>query len=105
MGGKWLTPDAPPADKFLVRRLVIPADYAFIEILNGALVELTYAYNFEESGALSPDETAALYSAMYDEYIKPVKEAPGWEDGDDVDGSSEQPWYNDLADWIIEGFL
>lgn len=101
----WLTPQNAPPGKFLVRRLLIPADYQYIEIVNGALLDLTYSTNFEENGAATPDECAQAFQAMYQEYIKPVTDQPGWEDDEDVDGTNDQPWYNDLADWIIQGFL
>lgn len=102
---RWLTPANPPPGKFLVRRLFIPADYEYIELVNGALLDLCYADNYEEFGDATPDECAEAFAAMYAEYAKPVTEAPGWEDDEDVDGQPGQPWYNDLADWIIEGFL
>lgn len=102
---RWLTPDNSPPGKFLVRRLLIPADYQYIEIVNGALADLCYPHNFELHGDATPDECAEAFGAMYDEYVKPFAEPPGWADDEDVDGTPSQPWYNDLADWIIEGFL
>lgn len=32
-------------------------------------------------------------------------EPPFWTDEEDADGLPESPWYDKLADWIIEGFL
>ncbi len=105
MKGRWLTPQNAPPDKYLVRRLLIPNDYQYIELVNGALLDLCYPGNFEQDGDATPDECADAFWLMYDEYTKPVVEAPGWEDEEDVDGTPSQPWYNDLADWIIEAFL
>lgn len=102
---RWLTPQNHPPGKFLVRRLVIPADYQYIEIVNGALLDLCYASNFELDGDATPEECAEAFGVMYDEFTKPVVDPPGWEGDEDVDGTPAQPWYNNLADWIIEGFL
>ncbi len=105
MARSWLTPQNIPPNKYLVRRLFIPADYQYIEIVNGALLDLCYSSSFEQHGDATPEQCADAFSLMYSQYINPVNEPPGWGSDDDIDGSPSQPWYNDLADWIIEGFL
>jgi len=61
----WLTPDAPSGDTTR-RVLVIPVE--FLSSVNGALEELTEAENWEQYGALTPDQAAAAMRVMVDEY-------------------------------------
>ncbi len=56
------TPETTPAE-FLCRRLRIPKDIGYIMAVNGALAELTKAYNWEQFGAVTPEDAA---SAMLD---------------------------------------
>lgn len=102
---KWLTPDEPPERKFYTRRLVIPAAFDWLALFNGCLVELTKPWNYEEQGTLTPDETAEIMSGIYEQYLAFDNEPPDWETPDDLDGLPEQPWYESLSDWIIQGFL
>lgn len=67
MRDKYLTPDAP-ASGFVCRTLRIPDGEEFLAAVNGALLELTYPWNWEEYGALTPDETAELFFTMYEDY-------------------------------------
>lgn len=46
----------------------IPDDLAFLDALNGALLELTYAYNFEADGAITPEQMADAFAIAYDDY-------------------------------------
>lgn len=103
--GRWLTPNAPPEHKAYVRRVIIPADIRFLAPISGALVELTFPSAWEQDGDLTPDETAAIFSGIYQQFLPFDNEPPDWETPDDLDGQPEQPWYEDLADWIIAGFL
>lgn len=64
---RWLTPDAP-ASGFICRRLLIPNSLDWVDIVTGALNELTFPYNFEQSGTETPDDTAALFTAMFDRF-------------------------------------
>jgi len=64
---KYLTPDAP-ASGFLCRTLRIPNGEECWAAVNGALLELTYPWNWEEHGTLTPDEAAALFVDMYEDY-------------------------------------
>lgn len=105
MTGRWLTPNAPPEHKQYTRPVKIPASLDFIAPISGALAQLTYATNWEKHGDLTPDETAAIYSGIYQEFLHFQNEPPVWETPDDIDGQPEQVWYEELSDWIIAGFL
>jgi len=63
----YLTPDSIPSD-MICRTVVIPNSVDWILIVNGALSELFKAYNFEQYGSLTPDETAAVFLDMWSEY-------------------------------------
>jgi len=63
----YLTPDAPPGTT-ICRTIVIPDDLQWKAIVNGALGELFKAYNFEEYGDLTPEETAAIFLDMWSDY-------------------------------------
>jgi microcystin-dependent protein len=62
----WLTPDA--ATGFICRRLLIPDGLDWLGIVTGALNELIYAYNFEQDGTQTPDQTAAAFQIMFDQF-------------------------------------
>lgn len=101
----FLTPDFPPDHKFYTRRLQIPANAAFLGLVNGALYELCKPHNFEADGEMTPQETADYFLAMWTAYLHNENEPPEWETPDEADGQPEQPWYESLSDWIIQGFL
>lgn len=63
------TPEALPTS-FICRRLRIPDDILWLEIVNGALVELMRVYNFEFVGAVTPEETAQVFQDMFFEYLE-----------------------------------
>jgi microcystin-dependent protein len=48
--------------------LLIPNGTDWLAIVTGALNELIYAYNFEQFGSSSPDDTAAVFKQMFDEF-------------------------------------
>jgi microcystin-dependent protein len=60
----WLTPDGPIPSGVICKRVRIPDNIAFVEIFNGALLDLIYANNFEKFGTLTPDQCAELFSGM-----------------------------------------
>jgi microcystin-dependent protein len=103
--GCWLTPSAPPENKFFSRRITIPADPNWLALVNGAIDELTKPWNYEQYGDLTPDQTAQAFADIYDSYRENENEPPFAEDADELDGEPKQEWYVDLEDWIIEGFL
>lgn len=63
------TPETIPTT-FICRRLRIPDDILWLEIVNGALVELMRVYNFEYVGAVTPEETAQVFQDMFFEYLE-----------------------------------
>jgi len=105
MARGWLTPNFPPEHKAYTRQLLIPATADFLSLVNGALLELCHPYNFEQDGEMTPQETADFFTSLWLTYTHNVNEPPDWETPDDVDGEPEQPWYEQLSDWIIQGFL
>lgn len=75
----WLTPDAPSG--VTIRRVLhIPVE--LLSSVNGALQELTEAYNWEQYGALTPEQTAALCETMLGEYYVDIV-------GDDIGGRNQ----------------
>lgn len=66
----WLTPSNPSPTGTLCRALFIPDDEEWIAIVNGALVELTRSYNYEQFGAATPDEVAYRFMEMYQAYVE-----------------------------------
>lgn len=63
----WLTPDDIPS-AVQCRALYIPDSEAWIANVTGALLEMTYAYNWEAFGTLTPDECAARSLEMLDDF-------------------------------------
>lgn len=68
----WLTPDILTPDVAHVRRLLIPGDKYVLAAVSGALVDLTYPYNWEAQGAATPDETAQAMSVMYQRFTQEI---------------------------------
>lgn len=64
----YLTPNAPP-DQTVCRVIKIPADAAWLSIVDGALSELMKVYRFEQFGDYTPEQTAARFMEMYDQYV------------------------------------
>lgn len=64
----YLTPDTAPPDT-VCRTLVIPNDKFWLSIVNGALSDLGYSYRYEKFGTATPEETAAVFQAMFEDYL------------------------------------
>lgn len=64
----YLTPDVPPTNEFVCRRIKIPASPGFLELVSGALSELTKPYNWEESGTMSVEDTVQVMEALFLDY-------------------------------------
>lgn len=62
----WLTPETIPADT-ICRVLYIPDEEQIIAAVVGALLPLTYAFNWEEFGAVTPAAIAARMQQMFAE--------------------------------------
>jgi len=63
----YLTPNTAPATTSC-RVLSIPDDPDIVAIVTGAFEELTFVYNFEKYGSLTPQQTAALFVPMFDAF-------------------------------------
>lgn len=61
----YLTPENNPTN-LVCRVLLIPDDVQWLAIVNGALSELTYRFNFEQYGSVTPDECVERFSEMVD---------------------------------------
>lgn len=60
----WQTPESLPTGKFC-RRLFIPNSPYLVGCVSGALRELAAPENWEELGAITPEEVAAVFEEMY----------------------------------------
>jgi len=61
----WLTPDSIPSQT-VCRTLTMPADYAgIVACISGALYSLTLPENWEQFGAVTPQEMADAMLTMY----------------------------------------
>jgi len=67
MGNGWLTPDSAPGN-VTSRCIFIPDDPQWVAIVAGALIALTFPYNFEQYGTATPDETASVFVDMFDNF-------------------------------------
>jgi len=67
--GRWLTPNLEPTDT-LCRLLLIPIDddLQLLAAVNGALLELTHEWNWEDFGTMTAAETAELMFEFYTAY-------------------------------------
>jgi len=63
----YLTPETLPAAK-ICRVLHVPNERAIIAAVTGALEELTFAYNWEQFGAITPTQIASAMFNMFDEF-------------------------------------
>lgn len=64
----YLTPEPPPPNLFVVRRLRIPQQIDFLGLINGALNEMCNHWNYEQYGTLTPVETAEIMLDIYNDY-------------------------------------
>lgn len=59
----YLAPETLPAT-FVCRRLRIPNDLQFLMAVNGALVELTRVWNWEQTGDVTPEQASEVANLM-----------------------------------------
>lgn len=64
----YLTPDNSPTS-FKCRVLSVPDDIQWRMIVNGVLADLLEAHNFQQFGAVTPEECVAVFSTMFFDYI------------------------------------
>lgn len=65
----FLTPNAPPDDLTVCRRIRIPAQTDWLSLVTGALAVLTKPYNFELSGSSSIEDTTQYFEQMLTDYV------------------------------------
>lgn len=65
----WLTPDEIPTTDFICRRLRIPNNPDVIAQVNGAILSLCEAFNWEENG-VGISVTVDAMMIMFDEYLE-----------------------------------
>lgn len=63
----YLTPDSVPGTSSC-RALFIPDSEDYVAIVRGALQELTFEYNWNKHGALTPEEAAQSFVDMFDRF-------------------------------------
>lgn len=63
----YLTPDDAPLN-VVYRIIAIPDDKFWKAIVNGAFLDLIYARNFEQFGTATPEDCAAVFASMYDDF-------------------------------------
>lgn len=101
----FLTPNNPPDNQQVVRRIVLPADNTWTSVFDGHLLELTRFWNWEKFGDLTARDTAQWFADHYDEFTADFVETPYSDNAGELDGTPELPWYENVYDWIIAGFL
>jgi hypothetical protein len=65
----WLTPDAPTSETERCRRISVPDDLLLVAAVTGALLPLTQADNWEESGSMTADEAADIMSTAFEAFV------------------------------------
>lgn len=65
----YLTPETIPTAT-ICRRLAIPEDMLIIAAVSGALSELTYSSNWQQFGAITPEQMAQRMSEMFSQYLE-----------------------------------
>jgi len=69
MRDRWLTPQAAAPVAVRCRRLLLPDAVDWIMPVNGALDELRFIHNWEQSsGGITPEEAATQYALLFDQY-------------------------------------
>lgn len=64
----WLTPDNIPDDQ-AGRLVCIPNDPLILAAVSGAILDLTFPYNWESYGTVTPEAMAAAMSVMWESFI------------------------------------
>jgi len=119
----FLTPPQTVPLEVDCRTLEIPSHPLWLGIFNAAILQTTYAWNYEQINDtdLSPDETAALcYQIMLDYFDTGVCNddvpTPYWDDEDNADDEEPvdtQTWYGifdgtfreTVENFVIAGFV
>lgn len=117
----YLTPDSVPVGRFC-RQFQVPDDPAWVGILDGAVSELMNPEMWRETGELTPEEAAEVWSEMvFDAWAQEScggggVPTPYWDDQSDLDDevpADEQTWYGifdgtfqeTVENFVIAGFV
>lgn len=65
---RWLTPETIPGAT-RCRTLLIPDNLDILMAVSGALLALTYSYNWEKFGAVEPEDMAEAMFVMYRDFV------------------------------------
>lgn len=103
MADKFRTGDDPIAGS-RIYKLTLPDTPWFVREFSDLMADIAEAANWEQAGDVTVDDAVA---AGLDTYfsLELQNEPPIAEDAGELDGEPQQPWYDELADWIIAGFL
>lgn len=56
----WLTPDLPESSEYVYKRIRIPKNLALSGAIDGALLPLTFLYNWEQFGTMTPEQASSI---------------------------------------------
>jgi len=65
----WITPNPVTSGGKFCRRFLVPLDISWLSPIMGALVPLTYAWNWEQVDGITPDEAAEAYAKIYNDIV------------------------------------
>lgn len=61
----YLTPDAPPPNSFVCRRIIIPNSQDWLALVAGALASLVFLDSWEEFGSMTREEAAQTAKRIF----------------------------------------
>jgi hypothetical protein len=113
--GGYRLPEQLTDHELLCLSIPVPNNREYRAALWGALFELSKWWNWEKDGTNRAKEAADYWKDLLNPLVIEdagcaLLPAPYWddEDGDDADDTTPEltsPWYEDVADWIVTGFL
>lgn len=114
--GGYPTPTDVPSE-LATRAFCIPGSTEWLALVMGCLMQLADEKNWQVfdggiTAADAADAAQAIIDSGYDGtcVVSSDTQTPFWDEdsGDDVDDTlpiAEQPWYENLADWVVTAFL
>lgn len=66
---KLPTPDAPPANDFVARRVLIPNNIGFLSLINGFLSNMLQEWRYQQEGSLTVQETLDYMNQIWYDYV------------------------------------
>lgn len=118
MTAQHVTPSELPEGR-ICKSINVPNSREWLGIFDKILLSATEEWNWQQSpdGTVTVEETVAFWQSVLADYWDEAAcatggdiPAPFWDDPDGADAgealpASEQEWYEELAHWIITGFL